>query len=402
MIRFNSRIRIYIVAVVLGLITVSTPQFRDFISKWTGHWPEGHPRRYARFPGERIIGKYGFLNKNGVQVVAPTLDQATNFSQGLAAVKLAEHWNIMDKSGKMLLKPRFGAILQVQPCEFADGLTPMQLDYKWGFVNQRGAWVVKPEFDEVEPFDHGLAKVRNFEKGCGFVNTEGIKVLPLKFTQVSAFYKGLAAAETEDGVGLIDTHGNWKVKPKYKADFETEMETGGVFRDGVFVLARADEYATSGNPVTYDCFDTDARLLFTFTCTEMNQFIDGNAAFEKDGRWGLVNKRGIITVKPAFDEVYSFANGVAAARKNFDDDSWHYFDSAGKPITVLGSKPIGPIGKPYFSDGLAAMRIDKHWGFVNASGDVVVPPRYEEVGDFHDGMVWVMPEGKFVRPVRLP
>lgn len=35
---------------------------------------------------------------------------------------------------------------------------------------------------------------------------------------------------------------------------------------------------------------------------------------------------------------------------------------------------------------------DGYWGFTNESGEVIIPPQYEEVGDFKEGMAWVCDE----------
>ncbi|HND68286.1 MAG TPA: WG repeat-containing protein, partial [Candidatus Obscuribacter sp.] len=37
------------------------------------------------------------------------------------------------------------------------------------------------------------------------------------------------------------------------------------------------------------------------------------------------------------------------------------------------------------SEGLAAFKSGERWGFVDAAGRVVVPAKYDEVGDFKDG-----------------
>lgn len=414
MIRFKSEAHVYVIAIVLGLIIASTPQFRQFLWRWNSPRLEGRERRYkpegqaivigASPSYGRIVGKFGFVDKTGAQIVAPVLDETTDFSQGFAVVQTAEHWNIMNKSGKMMLKPRIGTIMQVQPCTFVDGLTPMNLDGKWGFVDRMGDWAIKPEFDQVELFDHGFAKVEKQNEGWGYINTTGTKVVPLRFTNLSSFHQGLAAAENENGVGLIGTDGRWRVFPKYKADFYSDQEDGGVFGDGVFVLARANAYATSGDPVTYDFFDTNGKLIATFTCQEMHQFSEGSAAFQNDFKWGFVDKHGTTTIKPRFSAVQPFKYGLGAV-KEVDENSdetmeqhWQYVTSAGKTITGIGSRPLGalPIDRPNFSDGLAAIHINNRWGFVNASGRIVVEPRFEEVGDFHDGMAWVMPSGQLV------
>lgn len=42
-----------------------------------------------------------------------------------------------------------------------------------------------------------------------------------------------------------------------------------------------------------------------------------------------------------------------------------------------------------FNNGLAKVKFEKKWGFIDTSGVEVVPPRYHEVGDFVDGLARV-------------
>ncbi len=47
-----------------------------------------------------------------------------------------------------------------------------------------------------------------------------------------------------------------------------------------------------------------------------------------------------------------------------------------------------------FSEGLAGVRIQGRWGYINRSGKVVIPPRFEDVGRFHAGLAAVQWKGR--------
>jgi hypothetical protein len=42
-----------------------------------------------------------------------------------------------------------------------------------------------------------------------------------------------------------------------------------------------------------------------------------------------------------------------------------------------------------FYDGLARVKMNKKWGFIDSTGGVVVSPKYNEVGNFSDGLARV-------------
>ena len=50
-----------------------------------------------------------------------------------------------------------------------------------------------------------------------------------------------------------------------------------------------------------------------------------------------------------------------------------------------------------FSEGLAAVSLDKKWGFIDTKGQFVIPPQFGWVGDFSDGLAIVTstPESNF-------
>ena len=48
----------------------------------------------------------------------------------------------------------------------------------------------------------------------------------------------------------------------------------------------------------------------------------------------------------------------------------------------------------YFSEGLAKVKINGKWGFIDKSGTLVIPARYDGAGDFSEGLAWVKINGK--------
>ena len=42
-----------------------------------------------------------------------------------------------------------------------------------------------------------------------------------------------------------------------------------------------------------------------------------------------------------------------------------------------------------FSEGLAAVRIGENWGFINKAGEVVIKLQFDKATDFHNGLAVV-------------
>lgn len=72
----------------------------------------------------KVDGKWGFIDKNGQQVIGPTYDVAEDFSEGLASVGIKGD----------------------------DG-------YKYGYINPRGDLVIQAIYDTPANFIEGIAYV---------------------------------------------------------------------------------------------------------------------------------------------------------------------------------------------------------------------------------------------------
>ncbi len=112
-------------------------------------------------------------------------------------------------------------------------------------------------------------------------------------------------------------------------------------------------------------------------------------------KWGYINEKGKIVIKPNFWSTGDFSEGFAIVR---DEDRWFYYiDENGKPINN---------GKKYrfaddFSEGLAAVQEnrDSKIGFIDSSGKLVIEPKFDSftgkiIGSFKDDLNYVYLDGK--------
>src|SRR5690606_13661131 len=70
--------------------------------------------------------KYGFINKQGKEIIPLAYDEATNFSQGLAWVKQNNKWYIIDKTGTIVA----GEVKGSYQYDEADVGSTVNLDYE--------------------------------------------------------------------------------------------------------------------------------------------------------------------------------------------------------------------------------------------------------------------------------
>jgi len=176
----------------------------------------------------------------------------------------------------------------------------------------------------------------------------------------------------------------------YKADRKPEavkkcddLRSVGICMEEVIPLAHEDcrisIVGTDGetkavlNPVggheiiTSDIMFSDGRLII---CTDA-------------GKYGAVDKSGHVAVKPDYDRITRFNNGVALAMKDIGDDIRVFvIDKNGKALGRLkkGIQPVSAI----FCDGLIAVCDDNSsYGFVNKKGEFTrMPRKVREIGEY--------------------
>jgi hypothetical protein len=175
-------------------------------------------------------GKYGFMNSQGQIVISPQFDQASFFSEGLAAVC-------------------------VGPCKFVKDNPREQISFeqtfqgKYGFVNSQGMLVINPRFTYVGDFHKGLAfaatgeyKLLHSALQIGYIDKSGAFVISEQFQSAGDFDdSGLAAVCVGAGdasrCGFIDATGKYVVNPQFYS--------AQAFKDGLAaVFETADSTAS--------------------------------------------------------------------------------------------------------------------------------------------------------------
>lgn len=273
-------------------------------------------------------------------------------------------------------------------------------------------------FAEIQP-NEGFAKKEESEFKKGFVNKATGEWVVI-FHSVSEFHEGLAIAlEHPDREGLkpavIDRTGKWVIPP----GIYSEIKALG----NAYSLRSMNRQSNNGqDDYLFGYLILKDRTIIQPAFSAILDFNESGTAFaKKAAMWGLINSKGDWVVKPQFDYVEDFHEGLAFVRKG----AWRgYIDTAGQVKIVLQSGP-GHLEARNFSEGLAAVQngtgkwgyIDKEgrvinalqsysraldfheglaavsmggeWGFINKTGQEVVPLQYTDVKNFHEGLAAV-------------
>lgn len=148
------------------------------------------------FAWVKAKNKWGFINKNLVEIVPPKYTDAFGLDNGnfqlgvihcVGNPKIANDLSILTSWYKENRKKN-PPILYNRIQGFSEGLMPVKLRKKWGFINTDGKLVIKPRFEYVKPFSFGTSAVCLNGK-WGFINNRGNFVIKPQYADCTSFMK---------------------------------------------------------------------------------------------------------------------------------------------------------------------------------------------------------------------
>jgi hypothetical protein len=255
--------------------------------------------------------KHGYIDKTGNIVIPPRYDAARPFSEGLAEVKIppaipgmSGKWGYIGENGDFVIAPVYDNVMP-----FHEERAFVYQESGWFLIDKTGLLVTGQAFEAVEGFSEGMAAVRVQIDGnhlWGYIDREGAWKIPPRFNYAFSFNDGLAGAAHIDRLGwdFIDNEGNIIFE---RVVDTIQFESSLYFREGWVVIPEGDKYwylGTDGRrlPTAYD-FATD--------------FNKGVATVYINNKAGVIDQAGNWVIQPGeFDGLSPFSEGKASARKN--------------------------------------------------------------------------------------
>ncbi len=115
--------------------------------------------------------------------------------------------------------------------------------------------------------------------------------------------------------------------------------------------------------------------------------------------WGYANQKGEMVIPAQYAKCYKFSSEGLAVIYDQTERQYYFINTKGEKITTeaKGFKLRDGMGFDVegFKSGLAMIKMGDKWGYVNTSGKIVVPAKYEDANDFNDGYAAVKSGGNF-------
>ncbi|HEY0091861.1 MAG TPA: WG repeat-containing protein, partial [Flavobacterium sp.] len=248
----------------------------------------------------------------------PTSDKVFDFENGIAFIKIADKVGMMNSNFKIILEPKYDLIKS-----FENGYARVKNNDRWGIIDETGKVIVEVMYDDVGTLYKNTTWAKNGDfyglvSNGKFIALDGVdKIWDFRNTDITY-------AKKKDRVGFIDLKGNWVIEPK-------------------FDKAKA--------------------------------FVNNIAPVAVGKKWGYINKEGSFVIEPKFEDAEIFsADGLAPVKEK----NWGFIDKSGKMviptqygITAGGLFSMFKEDEKGFVDGIARVKNDKLWGFINKEGQVL-------------------------------
>jgi hypothetical protein len=185
------------------------------------------PKYRTVFPfmdGFAVVGfdleKIGFVNKSGVLVVEPRFGHliGTGFSEGLSAIAYPYgKYGYINTQGELVIPMQFD-----QATPFSEGLAAVSVDGKWGYIDKSGKFVIQPQYRDAGRFSEGLAPINSEPSlmatdqtgvGTGYIDKTGTLIIARPFGNATSFVDGIAKVYEHGKMGYINKKGNYIWKP---------------------------------------------------------------------------------------------------------------------------------------------------------------------------------------------
>jgi hypothetical protein len=311
----------------------------------------------------------------------------------------------------------------MNPHQDVPELIPFKKDKLWGYCDKDKNVIIEPSFMSANFFYEDLAAV-TIEHGndwlFGYINKKGDFVIEPKYEWARRFWYGYAIVDTENTKQLITKDGEVKLEAEwiefkekdsvyvvyqnlksnlgaYFYDINLNMLNKRGIIDFPYLWFNEGLMPVKFNGAKYYSYVNEKfEEVLTGKFVAAYSFYDGQAVIYDGSTFCIINKNGEFIKELPYDQVLGYSEGLYLVGNIINSKLMcGYVDKNG--VEVI---PLKFNGASYFSEGLAWVFIDNKRGYIDTSGELVIPAIYDANGrrgyaHFKNGTVIVSKEGVF-------
>ncbi len=292
----------------------------------------------------------------------PSIEYESLFpaNNGWYKAKKGKNYSLVDYSGRQL--PGLDWYESID--NFSSGLAAVRKDNTFGFIDSNGKLAIPFQYSSAVEFQGDVAWARHPKKGWGLINRQGAFIIEPEYSTAKFILPGISYASIKGMFGVVDTSGQYVLKPEYDDIRSFNDGMASVIQDGKFGYINAK-----------------GELVISPRFLSASNFSKGFAIVTLDSMRQFINRNGTLLFSRKFEEAYNFKNGLAAVKEK-KEDKWGFIDTSG----VFRIPPQFDFVES-FSNGVAWIKLDKKkWGLIDTTGKVISETTFDEhrVRNFYD------------------
>jgi len=277
----------------------------------------------------RLKDLFGFIDKQGKELIPPVYEMVFPFSQGYAVVQ----------SGKIVIPPKFDYMGDIHR-----GVAAVKKGSKWALIYNTGKELARAEFDEIKRIYNGSIAVKKNNKWA-IMNAKGEVLTPFEYDEI-------------------------KIR---------ENEENSVRDFGRKELINDPGYLLISKDKKWGVADIDGKIVIKTEFDDIYPFTNNTALIAKNKKWALIDSKGNIKTEFIYDKLEPFIAGVENMKDHgiilFQrEGKWGMLNLQGKEITAPLYDYIRPADDNYYG-----FFKDKRMGVLDSTGKEIIQAKYEKV-----------------------
>lgn len=383
-------------------------------------------------------GKWGAINAKGDIIIPPSYSFIKDFQKNDLAIAEKDNLvGVINAKGETVLPFQYQKIELIN-----EDKAVIWKNYKCGLITLSGKEIMTTAYEGIRTLTKYIYVFQQNSK-FGIADQEGNELLPAQYNILKPFKSNLITEFGNKGkIGLINRKGDIIAEPKYQKitvnkgnalavdqttltyitfDQEGILKSSKDFPNQKMLQrylayqerkARAKEGENDPNPEkprwtfirgNYELTDGKGKNLLNgmrfYYREEDNStglsLAKGEGKTEEEDYFYLIDhtKPAIIFQKSIKDIVlvdYAESKWARATKDTLYDA---LISKTGELKTTINNKPITDVGR--FDKGIAAVKSNGSYGYINGDANVIIPFQYEVGSDFNNGYAVAKKGGKF-------
>lgn len=227
-------------------------------------------------------------------------EDAFNFNENMAAVKINGLYGYINNEGTLIISPEYEAAEY-----FNKGIAIVKKNNFYGAIDINNNIIVPLQYEELSMIDNSIFSAKkNGYYGCiskdeeiliNFNYENPLEIHPLSSGNLVAITTG-----TDGKKGLISTKSNINISPKYNNIYFDSVNTNLV------TLVKFFDFADK-----YGILNIDTGFIIEPSSPIPLYFNEGLCPYMKNEKYGYIDENGEFIIEPIYDYVSGFSKDVA-------------------------------------------------------------------------------------------